>query len=103
MKVISSLFSNKSSYTALILIVTYFVCMIYFLAECGSATKKYLMYLVKKKEKYYFRKLNWDSNRTAIIVVDMWDKCHWILFEKRIALLEKNINLYYPYSSQQSI
>ena len=74
----------------------FFVSIIYSLSGCISIPKKYLSLRFQTKGKYHYRKLKWNPHKTAVIVVDMWDKHNCMPSEQRSALLAKKINHLLP-------
>ena len=64
----------------------------FLLVGCQSVSKNYLTYRFKKGEQHYYKKLKWEPSKTAIIVVDMWDKHHCTPSEKRVILIAKKMN-----------
>ncbi|MCZ0932189.1 MAG: hypothetical protein OXJ52_03440 [Oligoflexia bacterium] len=80
-------FSNKFN-VFLLLVLSVMMCSL-----MGCITqRKYVKYRFKKEEKRYDKRLKWNPSKTAIIVVDMWDK-HWCLpSEKMAVLLAKKID-----------
>ncbi len=58
----------------------------------STEAPKHLKLRFRIKEKYHYKRVKWHPNKTAIIVVDMWDKHHCIPSEKRVISLAKKIN-----------
>ena len=58
--------------------------------------KKDLILRSHIKDKHSYKKINWRPHKTAIIIVDMWDKHHCIPSENRGILLAKKINHFLP-------
>ena len=49
-----------------------------------------------KEDKQYYKKLKWNPKKTALIVVDMWDRHHCIPSEKRVVSLAKKLKYLLP-------
>ena len=65
------------------------------------------MALLKLREKargqYHYKKIRWNPHKTAIIVVDMWNKHPCLPSEKRIARLAKKINDLLPFLRNKGV
>ena len=62
------------------------------LTSCNLDQNIKLRYRKQKGDHEFFYNLKWKPKKTAIIVVDMWDKHHCQPSQKRIVLLAKKIN-----------